>query len=399
MFEIFREMNWILLGSLIIVSALVSWAGDVVGMKLGKKRISFMKIRPKYTSRIISMLTGIGIALVTLFVLSAASEQVRTALFSMQFVQKQITTLTEELQKNRNSIGEMQVDLFESRGDLTEKQAELTRVEKELAEGSKNLEAARSQLSEMKATRQKLEAENKTLQSENAKMLSESKKLQSSVTKLKSESDQLKSGIQKLREGRIAAFTGEILAQGVLTDSIITGPQVDLYIDRLKNEARSLLAYRFGKKPEAVLMPVITKESADRVRDRLTRMPGRWLMRLTALGNAVEGEAVQTKLECYRSTLVYKQNTELYSHEFAPDTSRESIEDTVFRALKSLNQKAVAEGVMRDPISGNVGSIDSTEFTNALDKIQQVKKPIKLQIVTAEDIYSEGPLRVKFILK
>ncbi len=399
MFEIFREINWTLLGSLIIVSALVSWAGDVIGMKLGKKRITFLKLRPKYTSRLISMITGIGIALATLFVLSAASEQVRTALFSMQFVQKQITSLTEELQKNRNSIGQMQIDLFESRGDLSEKQDELTRVEKKLSDGTKNLEEARRQLSDMNAMRKKIESDNSMLQSDNAKLMAESKKLETSVKKMTSEADTLKSGIQRLREGRIAAFTEEVLAQGILNDTAINGLQVDQYVTRLKTEARALLAYRFGKKPDAILMPVVTKDSSDKVRDRVTGRPGRWMLRLVALGNAVEGEAVQTKLECYPSRLIYKANLMLYTHEFTPDTTRASIEETVFLALKSLNQKAVADGVLRDPLTGNVGSIDTGEFVTALEKIQQVEKTIKLEILTAEDIYSEGPLRVKFILK
>ncbi|MEG1823979.1 MAG: DUF3084 domain-containing protein [Cloacibacillus sp.] len=399
MFEIFHEINWILLGTLIVVSALVSWAGDVIGMKLGKKRITFLKLRPKYTSRIISVLTGVGIAIATLFVLSAASEQVRTALFSMQFVQKQVTTLTEELQKNRNNLGQMQIDLFESRGDLSEKQNELTRVEDELAAGTKNLAAARKQLSEMKELRKKTEAEQAVLQKEKTALLAESKKLDASVKQLKAESDKLKSGIQKLREGRIAAFTGEILAQGVLSDSIITASQVDMFVSRLKTEARALLAYRFGKKPDGVKMPDISKESIERVKDKLTHNPGRWLLRVTALGNAVEGEAVRSQIECYKSRLVYKQNTVLYTHDFTPDAPRQKIEETVFQALKQLNQKAVGDGVMKDPITGNVGSIDTSEFVAALDKIEQDTKAIRLEILTAEDVYSEGPLRVKFVLK
>ncbi|MEG1912228.1 MAG: DUF3084 domain-containing protein [Cloacibacillus sp.] len=399
MFEIFHEINWILLGTLIVVSALVSWAGDVIGMKLGKKRITFLKLRPKYTSRIISVLTGVGIAIATLFVLSAASEQVRTALFSMQFVQKQVTTLTEELQKNRNNLGQMQIDLFESRGDLSEKQNELTRVEDELAAGTKNLAAARKQLSEMKELRKKTEAEQAVLQKEKTALLAESKKLDASVKQLKAESDKLKSGIQKLREGRIAAFTGEILAQGVLSDSIITAQQVDMFVSRLKTEARALLAYRFGKKPDGVKMPDISKESIERVKDKLTHNPGRWLLRVTALGNAVEGEAVRSQIECYKSRLVYKQNTVLYTHDFTPDAPRQKIEETVFQALKQLNQKAVGDGVMKDPITGNVGSIDTSEFVAALDKIEQDTKAIRLEILTAEDVYSEGPLRVKFVLK
>lgn len=109
MFELFREMNWSLLGTLAIVSAVVAWVGDIIGMKLGKKRVTFLKLRPKYTSRIISVITGIGIALFTLLVISIASEPVRTALFSMNYVQNQITTLTAELQQNRTNLQGMEV--------------------------------------------------------------------------------------------------------------------------------------------------------------------------------------------------------------------------------------------------------------------------------------------------
>ena len=125
MFELIKEMNWNLLGTLIIVSSLVAWVGDVVGMKLGKKRITFLNLRPKHTSRIISIMTGIGIAIFTLFVISIASEPVRTALFSMNYVQNQITSLTAELQKNRSSLQGMEVELFASKGDLEDKQVEL----------------------------------------------------------------------------------------------------------------------------------------------------------------------------------------------------------------------------------------------------------------------------------
>ncbi|MCD7954070.1 MAG: DUF3084 domain-containing protein [Synergistaceae bacterium] len=400
MFEIFHDINWILLGALIIVSALVSWAGDVIGMKLGKKRITFLKIRPKYTSRIISVLTGVGIAIATIFVLSAASEQVRTALFSMQVIQRQLISMSEELKKNEESMGRMEIDLFQSRGDLSEKEAELRQVEDKLENGMKSLNETCAKLAAMTRMRDDTEAEQAVLQKENDRLLAESKKLDASVKALKAESESLKSGIQRLREGRIAAFTGEILAQGVMTDSIITAQHVDQYIDMLRSEARALLAYRFdGKTPESVKLPEVAAESAAKVRERLTHSPGRWLLRLTALSNAVEGEAVQAQIEAYRSRLIYRENQLLYSHTFEPDTPRHKIEETVFQALKSLNQKAANDGVLRDPISGNVGSIDTGEFITALDKISQVKSSIKLEILTAMDIYSEGPMRVKFVLK
>ena len=170
MFEIFHDINWILLGALIIVSALVSWAGDVIGMKLGKKRITFLKLRPKYTSRIISVLTGVGIAIATIFVLSTASEQVRTALFSMQVIQRQLISTREELKKNEESMGRMEIDLFQSRGDLSEKEEELQKVEEKLELGMKSLNEARAKLAAMTEMRNKTEAEQAVLQKENDRL-------------------------------------------------------------------------------------------------------------------------------------------------------------------------------------------------------------------------------------
>ncbi len=399
MFEIFRELNWILLGLLIVVGALVAWAGDVIGMRLGKKRISFLKLRPKYTSRIISVFTGACIALAILLVLSAASEQVRTALFSMQFLQRQLTELTSELQRNRDTMGQMEIDLFESRGDLAEKQEELTRVERQLQEGARNLEEARLTLNEMHRTREAMEKEQAALQQENNRLIKESSELSLSIDELKKESESLKTDLQRLREGRIAVISGEIIAQGVLSGKKIEPEQVDQHIERLLLEARALLAYRFGKRPEAVTMPTISQHSQRYIRNLMARNPGRWLVRLIADGNAVEGEAVHAKLECYPSGRVYKKNSLLYSHTFTPGETRQEIEETVFQALRTLNQNAANRGMLRDPISGNVGSIDTGEFLDALEYIAEAKTNITLRIVAARDIYTEGPLLVKFVLK
>jgi len=400
LFEIFHDINWVLIGALIIVSALVSWAGDIIGMKLGKKRITFLKLRPRYTSRIISVFTGVGIALATIFTLSVASEQVRTALFSMQVIQRQLLSTREELKKNEETIGRMEIDLFQSRGDLSEKEEELRSVERQLEEGTKNLAETRAKLSAMTAMRDKTRAEQAVLQKENEKLLSESKKLEASIGSLKKEAEALKSGLQRLREGRIAAFSDEILAQAVITGTPITEAQVGEYIERLRREARALLAYRFGiRDAERIMLPEVTEDSIIAVRSILTRNPGRWLMRLTALGNAVAGEAVSAQIETHRSSLVYSEGKTLYTHTFEPGTPRQEIEETVFRALRSLNQKAAGDGVMRDPLTGNVGSTDTGEFIAVLDSIEQTKEALSLEIVTERDIYSEGPLRVKCTLK
>ena len=104
MSELLSELNWSLILTLLTVSAVVAWFGDIIGMKVGKKRITLFNLRPKYTTRLISVLTGVGIAFATLFVSATASESVRTAIFNMQYVKNQILNLTAELKTNRDDL-------------------------------------------------------------------------------------------------------------------------------------------------------------------------------------------------------------------------------------------------------------------------------------------------------
>ncbi len=399
MFELFREINWSLLGTLAVVSALVAWAGDMIGMKLGKKRVTFLKLRPKYTSRVISVITGIGIALFTLFVISVASEPVRTALFSMNYVQNQITSLTAELQQNRANLQGMELELFRSKGDVIEKQEELNSLEQKLAAGTKNLKEARAELEKMTAIKEKTEEEQKVLLEEKTALEQETRKLESSVASLKNEAERLKADIQRLREGRIAALTGEKLAQGVISGPDLTPHQLDQAVERLVEETRALLAYRFGTKPEAIKKPLVDKNSVDRAKSVLSKTPGRWLLRLTALSNAVEGEPVMAELETYNTKRIFASGDMLAEKIINKGSSREEAEEMLFLMLRDVNLRAAREGVLRDPLSGNVGSIDTAEFMQTIEDVTGARSDVRLRIYAAGDIYTEGPVKIRFELK
>ena len=399
MLELLKEMNWNLLCTLTIVSAVVAWFGDYIGMKLGKKRITFMKLRPKHTSRIISVLTGVGIAMFTLFVLSIAVEPVRTALFSMNYVQKQVNSLTAELQKNRSSLQGMELELFESKGTLQEKQAALQNVEKRLSVETKNLELAKTRLADLESQMHEAKTEQALLLKDNAKLAQESKKLEESVASMKREADKLRTDMQRLREGRIAALTGEILAQATATGTRFTSQQVDQLIARLSDETCVLLAYRFGKKKEDVKRPIVDERSAETARKRLMSANARWMVRMTAMSNAVEGEPVMAHVDAYRTERIYKAKEVLEERTIKAGSSRIEVEEIISKALKELNAQATRAGIMRDPLTGSVGSFDTAQLMSIIDSATESKTDKKLSIVAVADIFTEGPVRVEGILK
>ena len=398
MFEIFKEINWTLIGTLILVGALVAWAGDFVGMHLGKKRITFFNLRPRHTSRIITVITGIGISIFSLFAISTASDTVRTALFSMNYVRNQVTTLTAELQSNRSTLEKMKLELFTNKGDLQEKQKELQEISKNLSKKTKDLAETVSKIHDMETQMSKAKAEQTTLIKANTALAEESKNLEISVQSLKRESEELRGNIQRLREGRIATITGEILAQRAVTLKGGTVIEIDSVFERLTDEATTLLAYRFGKKKEEVLAPILDEGTKDAVRKKLVNTNERWVIRMTAMTNAVEGEHVRARVDSYKTKLVYEANQILVEKKIKPQITRPELEELIFNALKELNSKAVKDGLLRDPLTGNVGSVDTSEIMTILIEAVGSDQEKKLKIRAANNIYTEGPVKITVAL-
>lgn len=393
MSELLSEIDWSVILLLIAISAVVAWVGDVIGMKLGKKRITIGNLRPKYTTRIISVLTGIGIAFATLFISAMASESVRTAIFSMKYMRTQVATLTSEVKDSKEDLSAMEYQLFQSRGDLMKKQDKLSTVEKELAAGSEKLKTAEKRLAELEIASSKAAAEKK-------KLAKEVSGLQDNIASLSVEADSLKRNVQHLREGRIAAFSGEILAQGVVANSKkMSDEQIDNAIARLSMECKAMLAERFGVDVYNIPDPDINKESIERVRTKLKSSTGRFLIRISALSNAVAGEPVSTEISVYPTKLVYKKGELLEKIKFKAGQTRAEIELKLSDALKTVNKKAVKDGVLRDPISGTVGSLDSSELSAAIKKVVLSEAGCVLELRTSRDIYTEGPVTLKLSIK
>jgi Protein of unknown function (DUF3084) len=83
-------------GNVLLVMAIaggVAYVGDRVGHQVGRKRLTLFNIRPRYTSTIIAIGTGMVIALVVTLVAIFASQEVKTAFFKLSSLNAQIADL------------------------------------------------------------------------------------------------------------------------------------------------------------------------------------------------------------------------------------------------------------------------------------------------------------------
>ena len=87
-----------------LIAGGVAYVGDRVGHQVGRKRLSLFGIRPRYTSTIIAIGTGMVIALVVTLVAIFASQQVKTAFFKLNSINQQITELSRREQELETKV-------------------------------------------------------------------------------------------------------------------------------------------------------------------------------------------------------------------------------------------------------------------------------------------------------
>lgn len=94
---------------LILVSGLVAFIGNLVGRAIGRKRLTLLGVRPRYTAQIVTVLTGMMITVVTLAVVLIASQDARQALFHLQEVQQQTRELEAQIAAQQRQLRALQV--------------------------------------------------------------------------------------------------------------------------------------------------------------------------------------------------------------------------------------------------------------------------------------------------
>ena len=138
------EYGWVMLIVLSVMGGIIAYLGDKIGSRVGKQKIKLFGLRPKYTSILVTILTGISIAVITLGVMSILSENVRIALFGMHQLQMQKA----QLEAQRDELLQQAKDLgkeLDDKNELIASNEELLKKQQEQLDG-KNEEIRTTQL-------------------------------------------------------------------------------------------------------------------------------------------------------------------------------------------------------------------------------------------------------------
>ncbi|MFW6021972.1 MAG: DUF3084 domain-containing protein [Halanaerobiaceae bacterium] len=420
--------GFLLIMVVIGISGLIAYVGDQIGMKVGKKRISIFGLRPRHTSILITIMTGILIAALTITVILATNNGVRRALFNIQEVVGMLQETRTELDKLDQQLLLKDQQLQEKEQEIRSKESELTNLQtqkEQLDEENRTLEEEKNELnnileniqeeynkiqSEYQAAQTniddlneiKIELENQlsALETEKKNLKSEIGSLESEISQLEDvvvELDQEIKRVNKELHDNTAIFyqedlvyvKGDIIHRGVVKkgdtqDEIVEN--IMNFIDKANQEV--------SQKPVKVF-----EETGNPFRLRFEEIPAlgnyilqsdsdQFIVSLVAEANILKNKPVYAQFQINEDFVVYEHGDIITSKTIDTEQSVTDIEIELREILKDVNVNSVKNGVLKDE-QGTVGTIEFSRFYEILNIIRSYENEVEIRVVVIEDIRRE----------
>lgn len=321
---------------LLILGGAIAYIGNYVGRYIGKRRLTIFHLRPRHTAIAITIVSGTLIALSTMAVILVVSQDARTALLGLDQLKKEISGKTRELEA-ANFV-------------LKEKLQQAKDLEQKLA-------LAKKEISVLQRTREKLDQE-----------------------------------IKVAREGQVLFKVGEVITLSLIQ----AGPEKQKLEQGLQQilSAAEIYVRGFGVKGEESII-YASPEELNQTVYFLSEQRKIYVVKLIASRNVLWGERIPVRLELAENKLIYSAEQEIADLDIAKGLSAAEVEQEIVKLLKTLHGSAREAGVLPDP-SGSMGSIPYSEIFDLAKKIKSSNRNVNLKVLASRDIYTMGPLAVKF---
>lgn len=390
---------------LVLTGGVIAFIGDRLGSKVGKKKLSLFGLRPRHTSILVTIITGILITTVTFGILAIASKDVRTALFGMN-------KLKVELNEKQSMLEEASGALVNVKNDLNTTKEEYAKSKKNLEETQEDLEIAQqaakllrqeqvalqNRNQELWSDNQTLIEHNQSLAENNQFLLANNESLKADNLELEKTNNDLQEGIENIRERPIIYRVGELLASGVIkkTDDPV---KIQNDLNQIIALANSKIIDRLGtegSKDGVWIYPIEYQKAMD----RLKQAKGDTVIRLIVAANLVKGDPVLTELEMHPNRVVYQENEFVYQKIYNVPIDGSNSEMLISDFLRNVNMTAINNGILPNPLTGTVGVINGNQIY-AIEKAlaENRGKDVLISAFAAADTEVLGPLRLHIYLK
>ena len=353
--------------TLVIVGGIIAYSGDRLGMRVGRKKLTLFGLRPKHTSILVTIVTGVLISAASIGVLSIASQDVRTALFNMKKIQ-------DELQGVQQDYALMKGQRDTAQQELREAEESYKQIIIDLAQAEKNVEALKEQAVALTNEVLALEAE---------------------ANRLEEHYDVVETAFGQIRMADIAFNASEVILTTVVSKEL-GREEIQAHLENFMKEVDDEAYRRSARSSESDIYRAIFLQPGvlDFVVEDVLLAPGDVIIRAVSQGNSIPGVPVLVYLENYPDQMVFSKDTVLASSMWDPKSGVD-IDLVVLRILREANNTALNGGMSVSRDRSNAILLPGNDFGKVIIASREIDEPVEVRLVVAEDTWrSASPVEL-----
>lgn len=372
-----------ILAIIAVMGGIIAYVGDKIGTKVGKQRMSLFGLRPKYTSIVVTIITGLMIAAATVGVLSISSRSVRTALFGLDQMYAQMEELNQQIAAKNEELKARQAEIDAQAEQMNTMQEAVQASQQELEEVRAARDAMGADLQSVKEAYQ--EAQGRMGDLEKARRV-----MEDHIADLQFTAKNLENNITNLREGTVMFRVGELLSSATVRPGLSETEAQGVLTDIL-NDTNGLILKRFNIKEEQSVLYVSRSNMAD-VAKQLAAADTPMMVRIVASGNIIVGEPAIAKIQIYPQRLIYHKGDIVW---VGGINGGDNAQNAVVDFLGEVNKMAKEKGIIPDPLSGEVGNVPGAELFEVINQVRNTNGPLRIEAITTKDTYSSDTLQIR----
>jgi hypothetical protein len=411
---------------LLVVGGFTAYWGDRVGMIVGRKRLSIFGLRPRYTSRIITVLTGVFIVSFTLGILILISSSFREALFGLENLRNSITVLSNDVTVKNAELAELEEQRQRLVESVVRTDAENTQLQAENAQ----LEEQKKELNAQNTT---LQNRNDQLRNDNDQLMSRIQDMQADLAGLETERNVLVQQLAELRKAgdyyfdqasrlqqananlRQAHFIYnalDVIATRVIDTKqapTITKQQLEQLLEQANQQVlRSgagdmdsnigLRIDRIVAGADNQLTAITTDTIINLAVEAIHSYPDMEsvIVQVVALTNAAYSEPILADFNLIQNKLVYSNQAVVATQAFNGRLPASQLfEQVIVWAQGEIRQIVIDAGVMPQA-DGSIGGLRPSAIYEIVDQIKAVNDWVVVDAYAVGDCWTHGPLQLGF---
>ena len=194
--------GYILIAAILILGGVIATVGDRIGTRVGKARLRLFQLRPRKTAVLVTFLTGSLISTSTLTILIVADKRLRTGVFELEKIQRDLrhrrqdlATTRQQLETTTTQKSQVERELAQARAEQKAEQIEAQKrqaeAQKHLAATNESLQAAIAKQSQTQAQLRQVSTQFQQAQALLRTVSQQARALSSEIQKLQAERQQL----------------------------------------------------------------------------------------------------------------------------------------------------------------------------------------------------------------